>query len=161
MTCIHDMFIHAGIQAQSPSLMVTSLPAVLFQTNGGVHNITAGSVIQLYCSVQSTTASFSWTKDGRPVVLDVPHLRERTCNDVANATSTLTVDNFQFSDDGAYRCTAMDGNTTGQGGSIEMRGIILLYTCTAMPTYNTCSINDAYTYNVTVYLHAAWYKLNY
>ena len=54
--------VYSGIQAQS--LVVTSLPAVLFQTNGGVHNITAGSVIQLYCSVQSTTASFSWTKDG-------------------------------------------------------------------------------------------------
>ena len=126
MTCgMHDMWIHAGIQAQSPSLVVISLPAVLFQTNGGVHNITAGSVIQLYCSVQSTTTFFSWTKDGRPVVIDVPHLRERRCNDSTSAQSVLTVDNFQSSDDGVYRCTAMDGNTTGQGGSIEMRGIIV------------------------------------
>ena len=117
------MWIDAGIQAQSPSLVVTSFPAVLFQTNGGVHNITAGSVIQLYCSVQSTTATFSWTKDGRPVVIDIPHLRERTCNDSTTATSVLTVDNFRSSDDGTYQCMTMRGNDTGEGGSIELRGI--------------------------------------
>ena len=104
--------------------MVTSLPAVLFQTNGGVHNITAGSVIQLYCSVQSTTASFSWTKDGRPVVIDIPHLRERTCNDSTTAMSVLTVDNFQSSDSGAYQCMAIDGDSTAPGDTVELRGIL-------------------------------------
>ena len=116
--------VYSGVQAQS--LVVISLPAVLFQTNGGVHNITAGSVIQLYCSVQSTTASFSWIKDGRPVVVDIPHLRERTCNDSTTATSVLTVDNFQSSDDGVYQCTAVSGNSTGEGGNIELKGIIIL-----------------------------------
>ena len=114
---------YKGVQAQS--LVVTSLPAVLFQTNGGVHNITAGSVIQLYCSVQSTTASFSWTKDGRPVVIDVPHLRERTCNDSSTATSVLTVDNFQSSDGGTYRCMAIDGDCAAPGDTVELRGIVL------------------------------------
>ena len=55
-------------------LQVTSLPSVLFESNGGLHNVVEGSVIQLYCSVESTTASFSWTKDGNLVVIDVPHL---------------------------------------------------------------------------------------
>ena len=114
---------YKGVQAQS--LVVTSLPAVLFQTNGGVHNITAGSVIQLYCSVQSTTASFSWIKDGRPVVIDVPHLRERTCNDSTTATSVLTVDNFQSSDSGTYQCMAIDGDSAAPGDTVELRGIIL------------------------------------
>ena len=114
-----------GTGVQGQSLAVASLPAVLFQTNGGVHNITAGSVIQLYCTTSSVTATFSWTKDGRPVVIDVPHLRERTCNDSTTATSVLTVDNFQSSDDGIYQCTAVDGNATGQGGSIELRGILM------------------------------------
>ena len=104
---------------------MTSLPAVLFQINGGVHNVTAGSVIQLYCSVQSTTVSFSWIKNGRPVVIDIPHLRERTCNDSTTASSVLTVDNFQSSDSGAYQCMAADGNSTGQGDSVELRGSVL------------------------------------
>ena len=116
------MYNNIGVQAQS--LVVISLPAVLFQTNGGVHNITAGSVIQLYCSVQFTTASFSWTKDGRPVVINVPHLRERTCNDNSSTMSVLIVDNFQSSDDGIYQCTAVSGNATGEGGNIELKGII-------------------------------------
>ena len=111
------------------SLLIKSLPAVLFQTNGGVHNVVAGSIIQLYCSVQSTTSSFSWTKDGRPVVVDVPHLHERTGNDSATATSVLIVDNFQSSDSGSYQCMAVDGNSTGQGESIELRGLIILLCC--------------------------------
>ena len=108
------------------SLLIKSLPAVLFETNGGVHNVVAGSVIQLYCSVQSTTASFSWTKDGRPVVIDVPHLRERTSHESTSATSVLTVDNFQSSDSGVYQCMAVDRNYTGQGDSIELRGLTRL-----------------------------------
>ena len=125
------------LDVQGQSLVVTSLPTVLFQTNGGVHNITAGSVIQLYCSVLSTTASFFWTKDGTPVIIDVPHLRERTCNDSTTAISVLTVDNFQTSDDGIYQCMAMDRNTTGEGGSIELRGIRIVYhTMGPLTSYN-------------------------
>ena len=104
------------------SLLIKSLPAVLFQTNGGVHNVVAGSVIQLYCSVQSTTASFSWTKDRILVITDVPHLRERTSNNGTTATSVLIVDNFQSSDSGSYQCMAVDGSSTGRGESIELRG---------------------------------------
>ena len=114
-----------GVQAQS--LVVTSRPSVLFLTNGGVQNIVAGSVIQLYCSVQSSTATFSWTKDGRPVVMDVPHLRERTCNDSTNATSVLTVDNFQSGDNGTYQCRAVDGSTAGHGDNIALRGKIIMH----------------------------------
>ena len=113
-----------GVQAQSDSLIVTSLPVALFQTNGGVHNIVAGSVIQLYCSVQSTTVSFSWMKDGSPVTIDVPHLRERTCNDSTNATTVLTVDNFQSGDNGIYQCMAVDGHNIGYGDRIELRGLM-------------------------------------
>ena len=115
------------------SLLIKSLPAVLFQTNGGVQNVVAGSVVQLYCSVLSTTASFSWTKNGMPVVIDVPHLRERTCSDSITTTSVLTVDNFQTSDDGLFQCMAADGNTTGQGQSIELRGLYKINTKLKVP----------------------------
>ena len=111
------MNINLGLQ-----LYVISLPSVLFQSNGGIHNVVEGSVIQLYCSVESTTASFSWTKDGSPVVIDVPHLRERTSNDSTTTTSVLTVDNFQSSDTGTYQCSASDGMRTGNGSSVTLNG---------------------------------------
>ena len=79
-----------------------------------------------------------------PVVIDVPHLRERTCNDSTTATLVLTVDNFQTSDDGIYQCMAMDGNTTGEGGSIELRGIEIVYHICTMAPLN-------YSYNFTSY----------
>ena len=61
------------------------------------------------------TAAFFWTKDGSPVVIDVPHLRERTSNDSTTTTSVLTVDNFQSSDTGTYQCSARDGTRTENG----------------------------------------------
>ena len=82
-----------------------------------------GSVIQLYCSVESTTATFSWTKDSAPVVIDVPHLRERTCNDSTTTTSVLTIDNFQSNDDGTYQCVVEDGGTTGSGNNVTLTGM--------------------------------------
>ena len=93
---------------------------MLFQTNGGVHNVVEGSVIQLYCSVESTMATFSWTKDGSPVVINVPHLRERTCNDSTTTISTLTVDNFQLSDIGMYQCFANDERKSGNGAMVTL-----------------------------------------
>ena len=101
-------------------LQVTSLPSVLFESNGGIHNVVEGSVIQLYCSVESTTASFTWTKDGNQVLIDVPHLRERTSNDSTTTTSVLTVDNFQVNDTGTYKCSARDGMRTGNGANVTL-----------------------------------------
>ena len=103
-------------------LQVISLPSVLFQSNGGLHNVVEGSVIQLYCSVESITAAFFWTKDGSPVVIDVPHLRERTSNDSTTTTSVLTVDNFQSSDTGTYQCSARDGTRTENGENVTLIG---------------------------------------
>ena len=100
-------------------ITVTSLPTVFFQSNGGLHNVVEGSVIQLYCSVEFTTASFFWTKDGYPVVVDIPHLIVRTCNDSTTTTSVLTVDNFQFTDNGIYQCHAVAGTETGKGSSVS------------------------------------------
>ena len=101
-----------------------SLPAALFEYNGGVHNIVQGSVIQLYCSVESSTATFSWTKDVGPVIIDVPHLRERTCNDNNNTTSVLTIDGFHSGDNGTYQCLAMDGVNSGNGTDVTLTGNI-------------------------------------
>ena len=76
-----------------PTVTVTSLPEALFRAGGGMRNVVEGSVIQLFCSVELTTATFFWTKDGSAVVIDVPRLRERTTNESTITTSMLTIDN--------------------------------------------------------------------
>ena len=103
-------------------LAVTSLPAVIFEPNGGTHNVVNGSVIQLYCSVQSTTATFSWTKNGNSVIIDISHVRERTCNDSTSTTSVLTIEGFQSSDNGTYQCMAVDGEMSGSGNTVTLVG---------------------------------------
>ena len=102
---------------------MTSLPDALFQDNGGVHNVVNGSVIQLFCSVESLNVTFSWTKDGSPVVIDVPNLRERTCNDSTTTTSVLTIEDFQSNDNGTYQCMATNGQESGIGSSTTLTGI--------------------------------------
>ena len=106
-------------------LTITSLPATLFQENSGVHNVVAGSVIQLYCTVESTNVTFSWTKDGSPVVINVPHLFERTCNDSTTTRSALIIDGFQSSDNGTYQCMATDGQESGSGNTTTLTGMIV------------------------------------
>ena len=103
---------------------MTSLPSLLFESNGGVHNVAKGSVIQLYCLVDSTTATLHWTINGRPVVLDIPHLRERTLNDTDTDTisSVLTIDAFQSSDSGTYQCHAEEGNDVWNGTALTLTG---------------------------------------
>ena len=107
---------------QGQQLAVTSLPAVLFESNGGVHNIIQGSVIQLYCSIKSSTATLSWTKDGHPVVTEVPHLHQRTCEDGNTTTSVLTINDFQSGDNGTYQCLAEDGVNSGNGTIVTLTG---------------------------------------
>lgn len=79
-------------------------------------------MIQLYCSVEALNVTFTWRKDGVPVVIDVPHLRERTCDDSTTTTTTsvLTIDNFQSSDNGTYQCTTMTG---ANGDSVTLIGM--------------------------------------
>ena len=104
---------------------MTSLPAALFQDNCGVHNVVEGSVIQLFCSVESLNVTFSWTKDGSPVVIDVPNLHERTCNDSTTTTSMLTIEDFQSSDNGTYQCMVTSRQESGIGRSTTLTGIHL------------------------------------
>ena len=104
-------------------LTITSLPDALFQENSGIHNVVNNSVIQLFCTVESTGAKFSWTKDGSPVVINVPHLFERTCNDSTTTRSVLTINGFQSSDNGTYQCMATDGQQCGCGNTTTLTGM--------------------------------------
>ena len=96
-------------------------------------------MIQLYCEANSVAATFSWTKNGNPVVINVPHLRERNFNDsVSNvATSVLTIDGFYSSDNGTYQCTAMDGGSTESGNTTTLTGMLC--------NMHTLLISGAYT----------------
>ena len=66
--------------AVSGQLTVTPLPDVFFQNNSGVHNVVEQSVIWLYCTANSTTATITWTKDGENLVNNPPHIQIRTSN---------------------------------------------------------------------------------
>ena len=118
-------------------LTVTSLPAVLF--DGGSQSIVEGSVIWLYCQVNSTspTLTVTWTKDSVPVVLDVPHIRMRRSTSASSTILILIVDNFQSSDTGMYQCTAQE-----EGGSAVMGTSLML---TGIKHFNISNMMGAFT----------------
>ena len=101
---------------------MTSLPAVLF--NGMNQSIAEGSVIWLYCEVNSVSSSLTaiWSKDNVPLEQDAPHIRMRSSNTTSSSTFLLVVDNFQSSDDGTYQCIAEDGAMRGNGASLSLTG---------------------------------------
>ena len=104
-------------------LFVTSLPAVLF-LGRGVRKIVDGSVVWLYCKVNSirSTLTVTWNKDGVPLVQDVPHIRIRNSTSVTSTTFILMVDNFQASDDGTYQCNAQDERVRASGTALILTG---------------------------------------
>ena len=103
---------------------MTSLPAVLF--NGGSQSIVEGSVIWLYCEVDSVLSSLNvtWNKDNVPLTKDVPHIRMKSLGTTSSSTFLLVVDNFQSSDGGTYQCTAEDGVMIGNGSTLILTGVV-------------------------------------
>ena len=102
---------------------MTSLPAALF--NGGSQTVVEGSVVWLYCQVDSKTPNVTatWTKDNVTLVQDVPHIRMRSSQTDTDTTFLLVVDTFQSSDSGVYQCTVQDGAMTGMGTALMLSGI--------------------------------------
>ena len=107
-------------------LTITTLPDILFLNRGRVHRIVEGSVIWLYCTADSTTAtpSITWTKDGVTLVNDPPHIRIRSSdNTLLSTTSSLVVDNFGLADDdGTYLCQASDGTAAVSSSTLSLTG---------------------------------------
>ena len=120
-----------GINGQS--LMLTSLPSVLFDR--GNQNVVEGSVIWLYCEVNSTDSALRvvWHKNGIPLVQDVPHIRMRSYRSANTSTFLLVVDNFQAFDAGTYTCEvdgeggAMAGEHITMESSPIVKGSLLYY----------------------------------
>ena len=108
--------------AVNAQLTVTPLPDILFQNNGGVHNIVEQSVIWLYCTADSANATITWTKDGVTLVNDPAHIRIRNSSSGMSTTSSLVVDNFQTPDNGSYVCQAKDGIMTASSSTLSLTG---------------------------------------
>ena len=113
-------FVGHVVQSQ---LSVTSLPELLFSGSNPTKNIVEGSVIWLYCEVNSisSTLSVTWNKDGGQVVQHVPHTILRTSFS-SSTTLLLVVDNVVSSDAGLYQCTAQDGQDTSTGTTLTITG---------------------------------------
>ena len=95
-----------GVQGQ---LTVNSYPKLLF--SGESQTVVEGSVVWLYCKINSNAPSLRvvWSKDGTPLIQDVPHIRLRSSIDADTSTLLLVLDVLHASDSGAYQCRA--GNT--------------------------------------------------
>ena len=113
------------VAAKGQSLKVSSLPEILF--SGGNETVVEGSVVWLYCQVNSTASTLrlrmTWSKDGASLVQDVPHIRMRSSSDDTSTTLLLVLDNLQASDSGVYQCTAQDGGETVMGTALTLMGI--------------------------------------
>ena len=83
-----------------------------------------GSVIWLYCEVNSSSSALSvtWNKDGGQLVQDVPHIILRTSNTSSSTTLLLVVDDVVSYDAGLYQCTAQDGQDTVTGTTLNITG---------------------------------------
>ena len=112
-----------SIGVESQSLVVTSLPEDIF--SGGSETVVEGSVVWLYCQVNSTASTLrvTWSKDGASLVQDVPHIRMRNSSDDTSTTLLLVLDNLQASDSGVYQCTAQDGGETAMGTALTLTGL--------------------------------------
>ena len=102
---------------------MSSLPQIFF--SGGGETVVEGSVVWLYCQVNSTasTLTVTWSKDCASLVQDVPHIRMRSSSDDTSTTLLLVLDNLQASDSGVYQCTAQDGGETAMGTALTLIGL--------------------------------------
>ena len=111
--------------------ITSSLPAAFFTASSAV-NIAEGSVLQLFCTADSSDAVFTWDRGGTVLTNDPPHIRIRSNSDTNTITSILTVDSFTTADNGAYQCRVGEtemANTqmlTGERYAYSCKAIIML-----------------------------------
>ena len=88
------------VSGQQPAI-TSALPDVFFAAR---LNIAEGSVLQLFCTANSSDAVFTWDRGGTVLTNDPPHIRIRSNSDTNTVTSILTVDGFTTADNGTYQC---------------------------------------------------------
>ena len=113
----------ASVGAQG-QLTITSLPDLFF--NAGSQPIVEGSVVLLYCNVNSTSPNLiaTWSKDGDPLFNDLPHIHIQSSHFNDSTTFLLTIVDFRLSDGGSYQCSAQEGVNTAIGTTANLTGIL-------------------------------------
>ena len=94
-----------------------------------MHNVELGTVIRVRCTASSSSApTVTWFKDGNSLTNDPPHVRIRTSTDGTAVVSTLTVDNFDFVDDGIYFCQASNDTNSESSTTLSLTSKLLTLT---------------------------------
>ena len=108
-----------GVQGQ---LTVNSYPKFFF--SGESRTVVEGSVVWLYCEINSNASSLRvvWNKDGTPLIQNVPHIRLRSSIDTNSSTLLLVLDDLHAPDSGAYQCRAQYEGNTAVGETLVLRG---------------------------------------
>ena len=129
--CNHSLCILFSATHCLAQLTVLTQPEAIVSSSG---NMVEGSVIQIYCTVETdTTVTFTWTLNGTALLNDPPHIRIRQDNlPVRSAslltddsTSVLTVDKFRDTDNGVYQCTTTNGTaSSGSGTAVSLTGVL-------------------------------------
>ncbi len=119
------MFFVGATEIHCIEISVTSFPDLQFREH---KSIVEGSVLWLYCEVNSisSTLSVTWNKNGGQLVQDVPHIRLRTTNTSSSTILLLVIDNVVSSDAGVYQCTARDGQDYVSENNFTMTGTVLI-----------------------------------
>ena len=127
-----NLSMHAAVRQNliflttATTVTLVSLPSLLFF--GGSKRIVPGSVLRLYCQVKFITSNLTvtWTRDGAPLVKDLPHIdiffSHDRCTSNDSVTLALVVDTFHNSDSGMYQCTAEDGIHRAIGRALTLTG---------------------------------------
>ena len=80
-----------------------------------------GTVIRVRCTASSSSApTMTWFNDGSSLTNDPPHVRIRTSTDGTAVVSTLTIDNFDSTDDGIYFCQASDDTNSESSTTLNL-----------------------------------------
>ena len=120
---------------------------MLFVNNSGVHNVELGTVIRVRCTASSSSApTMTWFKDGSSLTNDPPHVRIRTSTDGTAVVSTLTIDNFDSTDDGDYFCQASDDTNSESSTTLSLTS--KLFTQYSTVYLISRYINADFPYNV-------------
>ena len=115
------------VSGQQPAI-TSSLPAAFFTASSAV-DIAEDSVLQLFCTADSSDAVFTWDRGGTVLINDPPHICIRSNNDTNAVTSILTVDGFTTADNGAYQCSVGTAMANTQMLTGNSAGLCLYSQC--------------------------------
>ena len=107
------------------SYYITGLRSFPEVFSNGSAAIVQNSIVLLYCIINSFSPNLTltWTKDGFPLVPNIPHVRIRKyMSPNHEMTLLLVVDSFQEYDHGRYQCIAEDWGYMISGVSFNLTG---------------------------------------